>query len=1052
MSSLRLRLAVDGTLGPVLWGAEATARGTMTPLSELGPTLHRLGWDAPAVGPHRSVLPVCEFPDGPLRQRVVVRQSPLLKVPAAPLPGPTLLAVMDRLEASLLRASDDGDVPTLIAQLIAAREGFELAPGISAMPDLLAGVLRHAQARQLVAQRHIRIELEERFGHSYARWLPLLEDSTPMLDALVDGHARLAFARHIGDHPADADGLRSALIDADATVSVDLPRLRTLNRAFEAHIDSGHPTLALGSKDTTVVVRLHEPHRDGDTRWPLQTCLRDADGTVHPLADLRAIGDVTAAGAAEAAATVLRLAPSLARAAVDASGLDWHLSTAEASRFISEDATALETAGVTVMLPRTWTKQRATLKVEVEDAAPEGTKTGGGVGMQAMASFRWAVAVGEVDLTEEEIAQIREAQSELVQLRGQWIRLDQNTVRAAEKFLQKFSAHTLGGPQATPRSQRAAGSQQAAGAHSNEGGALMAAAATAEIVRGGAGASEGAGASDGAESAIAVATWTAFFASIVSPEAEGLDIDISALARAERSTAPGEAPRHSITRLLPGGPGPVPGTSPETLAATLRPYQQQGLDWMWELHQVGMGGILADDMGLGKTMQVLALLCRDDQAPGPTLLVCPMSVVGAWQREAARWAPHLRVHVHHGADRIRDESFAHGAADIDLVITTYSLLDRDQRVLQQVPWHRVVFDEAQHIKNAGTAVTRAARALPARHRLALTGTPVENALADLHSLMEAVNPGLLGSAKGFHERIAEPIETEGDEAALSRLRIVTSPFILRRVKTDRSIIRDLPEKIEMTRTVNLTPEQAGLYEALVEQLMIEIDGADDKQRRSLVGATLTRLKQVCNHPAHYLGDGSSILDAEGEHRSGKLDMVDDILSTAFARGEKVLLFTQFTTFGHMLIPYWREAFGMDIPFLHGGVKKADRDQMVHDFQSTPDQPGAMLLSLRAGGTGLTLTAANHVVHLDRWWNPAVENQATDRAFRIGQTKNVQVRKLVSAGTIEERIDAVLQDKSALAELAVGSAGGQSGEGWIANLDDAALIQLLSLDRTQVHRS
>ena len=372
---------------------------------------------------------------------------------------------------------------------------------------------------------------------------------------------------------------------------------------------------------------------------------------------------------------------------------------------------------------------------------------------------------------------------------------------------------------------------------------------------------------------------------------------------------------------------------------------------------------------------------------GPTLLVCPMSVVGAWQREAEKFAPYLSVHVHHGGDRLRDESFVDGASDLDLVITTYSLLARDLPLLQAVPWHRIVFDEAQHVKTPGTQVTQAARALQAPHRLAMTGTPVENRLADLHSLMEAVNPGLLGSAASFQERIATPIEEDGDASAISRLRFVTSPFILRRVKTDRSIIQDLPEKIELQRVVNLTPEQAGLYEAIVNELMVQLDGAEQNKRRTLVVSAITRLKQVCNHPAHYLGDGSPLVRG-GEHRSGKLELVDDLLTSAFEKGEKALLFTQFTTFGHLLVPYWTERFaelGIDsVPFLHGGVAKRDRDQMVAEFQEQRDRPGLMLLSLRAGGTGLTLTAANHVVHLDRWWNPAVENQATDRAFRIGQ--------------------------------------------------------------------
>ncbi|WP_341854396.1 DEAD/DEAH box helicase [Brachybacterium sp. GPGPB12] len=557
------------------------------------------------------------------------------------------------------------------------------------------------------------------------------------------------------------------------------------------------------------------------------------------------------------------------------------------------------------------------------------------------------------------------------------------------------------------------------------------------------------------------APWIEMFSMILSPEVADVDFGMSALV---------SGGARGLARPLPGAEGPYPYPRPETPQATPRPYQLDGLNWLWALDTQSLGGILADDMGLGKTMQVLALLCREREGVrmerlvdspltdrrevppmpvGPTLLVCPMSVVGAWRREAEKFAPYLSVHVHHGGDRSRDESFVDGASDLDLVITTYSLLARDLPLLQAVPWHRIVFDEAQHVKTPGTQVTQAARAPQAPHRLAMTGTPVENRLGDLHSLMEAVNPGLLGGAASFQERIATPIEEDGDESAISRLRFVTSPFILRRVKTDRSIIQDLPEKIEPQRVVNLTPEQAGLYEAIVNELMVQLDGAEQNKRRTLVVSAITRLKQVCNHPAHYLGDGSPLVRG-GEHRSGKLELVDDLLTSAFEKGEKAPLFTQFTTFGHLLVPYWAERFaelGIDsVPFLHGGVAKRDRDAMVAEFQERRDRPGLMLLSLRAGGTGLTLTAANHVVHLDRWWNPAVENQATDRAFRIGQRRDVTVNTLVSAGTVEEKIDTVLEDKQALADLTVGH-----GEDWLAQLDDDRPLNLLSLDETEEDR-
>ncbi|MBF6232449.1 DEAD/DEAH box helicase [Nocardia farcinica] len=491
--------------------------------------------------------------------------------------------------------------------------------------------------------------------------------------------------------------------------------------------------------------------------------------------------------------------------------------------------------------------------------------------------------------------------------------------------------------------------------------------------------------------------------------------------------------------LFDGGREPV--ATPGGLKAQLRPYQLRGLSWLATMSRMGCGGILADDMGLGKTVQVLALLVHERETstapPGPTLLVCPMSVVGNWQREAQRFAPGLRVLVHHGADRRRDAELDAAVADSDLVLTTYAILARDAAELSRQSWDRVVLDEAQHIKNAATRQARAARALPARHRLALTGTPVENRLEEFRSIMDFAVPKLLGTAPTFRARFAVPIEREQDPNALSRLRFLTQPFVLRRVKTDPAVIGDLPDKLEMTVRANLTVEQAALYQAVVDDMLVKLRSAKGMARKGAVLGALTRLKQVCNHPAHFLGDGSPVLH-RGRHRSGKLALVEDVLDTVVADGEKALLFTQFREFGDLLAPYLSERFGAPIPFLHGGVTKKNRDTMVERFQSG-DGPPVMLLSLKAGGTGLTLTAANHVVHLDRWWNPAVENQATDRAFRIGQRRDVQVRKLVCVDTIEERIDEMITGKSRLADLAV-----DAGENWITELGTEELRELFTL--------
>jgi SNF2 family DNA or RNA helicase len=476
---------------------------------------------------------------------------------------------------------------------------------------------------------------------------------------------------------------------------------------------------------------------------------------------------------------------------------------------------------------------------------------------------------------------------------------------------------------------------------------------------------------------------------------------------------------------------------PKGFRGTLRPYQARGVSWLRFLRQWGLGACLADDMGLGKTVQTLALLVREkeDAAGGsPVLLVCPTSVVGNWQREAARFTPGLEVLVHHGAERTRTAaSLRRQCLKHDLVLTSYTLLQRDAETLKAVPWAGIVLDEAQNIKNPATKQARAARAMPAGYRVALTGTPVENNVGDLWSLMEFLNPGLLGSESGFKSRFFLPIQTRRDPEAIARLKSLTGPFLLRRVKTDKSIIDDLPEKLEMKVFCTLTREQASLYGAVVEESLRALEEADGIRRKGLVLATLAKLKQVCNHPAQFLGDGSAAAD-----RSGKLARLTEMLEEVLAVGERALVFTQFTEMGDIVKRHLQDSFGREVLFLHGGVPKAKRDRMVAGFQAA-DGPPIFLLSLKAGGTGVTLTAANHVFHYDRWWNPAVEDQATDRAFRIGQTRQVQVHKFLCAGTLEEQIDRMIETKKDVAASVVGA-----GEDWLTELNTAQLRDLLAL--------
>ncbi len=492
-----------------------------------------------------------------------------------------------------------------------------------------------------------------------------------------------------------------------------------------------------------------------------------------------------------------------------------------------------------------------------------------------------------------------------------------------------------------------------------------------------------------------------------------------------------------------GGAGKL-ATLPQPAAfqGTLRPYQAHGFSWLDFLRRCGLGACLADDMGLGKTPQCLAALLQRRAGAGgavaAALLVCPPSVVENWRREAARFAPELRVLVHHGPARARGDAFMARAAESDLVVTTYALVHRDVETLRQVEWDALVHDEAQNVKNPETRQSRAVRALQAGWRAALSGTPVENRLRELWSIMQFLNPGYLGPEATFQRRFAVPIERYGDDARAATLRRLIEPFVLRRLKTDPAVIRDLPEKVEQKVFCPLTREQATLYEAVVRDMLQQVEEAEGMGRRGLVLSTLLRLKQVCNHPAHFLGDESPLPE-----RSGKLNRLEELLDEALAVGDRALLFTQFAEMGRALQRHLRDRFGTEVLFLHGGVPRPKRDQMVARFQEA-DGPAVMVLSLKAGGVGLNLTRANQVFHFDRWWNPAVENQATDRAFRIGQRRNVLVHKFVCTGTVEERIDALIESKTALAERIVGT-----GEGRITELSTGELRELFTLRREAV---
>ncbi|MER5179105.1 SNF2-related protein [Streptomyces sp. NPDC002896] len=473
---------------------------------------------------------------------------------------------------------------------------------------------------------------------------------------------------------------------------------------------------------------------------------------------------------------------------------------------------------------------------------------------------------------------------------------------------------------------------------------------------------------------------------------------------------------------------PVP--QPDALKATLRGYQLRGLAWLADMCELGLGGCLADDMGLGKTITLLALHLHRQQHPataGPTLVVCPTSLLGNWEREAARFAPDTPVRRFHGSDRHLD-----GLARGEIVLVTYGVLRRDRKQLAGIGWGLVAADEAQHAKNPYSATARELRALPARARVALTGTPVENNLSELWAILDWTTPGLLGPLAAFRDRHARRVEAGEDPEAAERLARLVRPFLLRRHKSDPGIAPELPAKTETDRVVPLSTEQASLYEAVVRETMDAIRASEGIARRGLVLKLLTALKQICNHPAQYLRQ-SGPLDSG---RSGKLELLDELLATITAEGESVLVFTQYVAMARLLEQHLAEQDVAPL-FLHGGTPVARREEMVAAFQA--GKAPVFLLSLKAAGTGLNLTRATHVVHYDRWWNPAVEDQATDRAYRIGQDRPVQVHRLIAEGTVEDKVARLLESKRALAASVIGA-----GEAALTELGDDELAELVAL--------
>ncbi|MEV5241715.1 DEAD/DEAH box helicase [Streptomyces cinnamoneus] len=809
------------------------------------------------------------------------------------------------------------------------------------------------------------------------------------LDAVADGLPRT---------PAATTAAGSAAFAAPA------PQRLPEQRGWAADVAAGHDAGVRLSLRVEALLPNGPEGNDGEDARPrfravLQLHSLSDPALVADAADVwsgaPAAGAVLGKGARMNALLALRraahawpaLSPLLSAAAPDA----LELADEEVGELLGAASTALDAAGVEVHWPKELVRKltaRAVVGPPDDDGDAAFDRRSGMPSLlsaDALLAFGWRFAIGDQELTKEELDRLAEASRPAVRLRDQWVLVDPETVRRARE-----------------RQDRKVTPLEALGA-----------ALTGRVP-----------AQDDGEETVAV-------------QATGW------LAALRDRIADPEATHEPVAQ-------------PRALAATLRDYQLRGLDWLHRMTSLGLGGCLADDMGLGKTITLIALHLHRQTLPGadgPTLVVCPTSLMGNWQREIERFAPGTPVRRFHGVARDLD-----ALADGEFVLTTYGTMRMDSARLAQAGWGMVVADEAQHVKNPYSATAKALRTLEAKARIALSGTPVENNLSELWAILDWTTPGLLGSLDGFRRRYAQAVEGGTDPAAAERLSALVRPFLLRRRKSDPGIAPELPPKTETDHTVVLTKEQAGLYEAVVREILAEVAEADGFERRGLIVKLLTGLKQICNHPAQFLKELTPKENAPEGHgvpergqagaggrsprvagRSGKVELLDELLDTLLSEGASVLVFTQYVQMGRLL-EHHLAARGVPTQFLHGGTPVARREEMVRRFQD--GEVPVFLLSLKAAGTGLNLTRAGHVVHFDRWWNPAVETQATDRAYRIGQTQPVQVHRLITEGTIEDRIAEMLARKQALADAVLGA-----GETALTELTDAELAELVELRGT-----
>lgn len=803
----------------------------------------------------------------------------------------------------------------------------------------------------------------------------------------------------------DADGaMKESLRQLEATY----PLMRKGEITPDLWLDEEDWLLAIGWRHDPTPMRtclqLVEP--DGEHSWQLRLLLQDRQDKdllrmITPQGEpaqgelpLPAHWQPELGRVQRDTAKWLRLLPWLdASSGDDAAAphaLRSELTEGEAWRFLKEGSVRLVEAGTSVFLPAWWErirKQKAKLRAKIKSSVGSTRETM--FGLNQLMQFDWKLAVGDLELTEEEFRQLLDEKRRLVQIRGNWIQLDPQFMAQVEQILNQI------------QKRKGLSLRDVLGLHfTGEAGNLM--------------------------------------PELSDPEAERLF---------EMEVELNEQLRHMVEQL--SQTSSIPQIEPPAaFQGSLRHYQQEGISWLLFLRQFGLGGCLADDMGLGKTIQWITYLLsvkEYEQPQTPSLLICPTSVLGNWQMELKRFAPSLKVHLHYGPQRLKGDAFKESLAGVDLVLTSYTLSHLDEAELSEITWNSICLDEAQNIKNVYTKQSSAIRRLQGNHRIALTGTPIENRLTELWSIFDFANPGYLGTLRDFTLHYVNIIEKTQDPDIINKVQRLIRPFLLRREKKDPAIQLDLPEKNESKTFVSLTAEQGSLYENYIQDMFDRLDKLSAMERRGLILAALTKLKQVCNHPALLLKEGPN---APWSGRSNKLERLLEMIQELRQEGDKCLIFTQFVETGHLLQSVLQRELGEPVLFLHGGSSKTSRDEMIAHFQDStlpPEQQRSVfILSLKAGGIGLNLTAANHVFHYDRWWNPAVENQATDRAFRIGQTRHVQVHKFVTLGTLEERIDEMIERKLGLSQQIVGS-----GENWITELSTAELHDLFSLRREWV---